>query len=187
MVAMALNTIAGILTNYNYLNYADVNEPLIAGLLFFHRDRLMRGTGISMSESGWPDWAIFRQLGYFWRLIIIFWKDEVAQNNSNLWGYFLLMQIYHIFTYISSFKTWFLRFQKRFDLDVSGFQIELYCRYFGLFWLGNFLGYFWKIWQFFSSLLVTLVRREQVFLGIVMFILKCFRRVRRTTAPHHKM
>jgi len=29
-------------------------------------------------------------LGFFWRLIMIFWKDEVAQNN----GYFLLKQIY---------------------------------------------------------------------------------------------
>ncbi len=98
MVAMALNTIAGVLTNYSYLNYADVNEPLIAGLLFFHRDRLMSETAISMSEAGWPDWAIFRQLGYFWRFIIIFWKDEVAQNNGNILGYSLFKQIYYIFT-----------------------------------------------------------------------------------------
>jgi hypothetical protein len=34
--------------------------------------------------SRWPDWAIFCQLGYFWRLIMIFWKDVVAQNNVRL-------------------------------------------------------------------------------------------------------
>jgi hypothetical protein len=48
--------------------------------------------------TGWPDWVIFWQLGYFWRLIMIFWKDEVAQNNGNFWGYFLFKQIYYIFT-----------------------------------------------------------------------------------------
>ncbi len=40
----------------------------------------------------------FCQLGYFWRLIMIFWKDEVAQNNGNFLGYFLVKQIYYIFT-----------------------------------------------------------------------------------------
>ncbi len=48
--------------------------------------------------TGWPDWAIFRQLGYFWRLIMIFWKDEVAQINGDFLGYFLFKQIYYIFT-----------------------------------------------------------------------------------------
>ncbi len=38
------------------------------------------------------------QFGYFWRLIMIFLKDEVAQNNGNFWGYFLFKQIYYIFT-----------------------------------------------------------------------------------------
>jgi hypothetical protein len=48
--------------------------------------------------AGWPDWVIFHQLGYFWRLIIIFWKDKVAQNNGVILGYFLFKQIYYIFT-----------------------------------------------------------------------------------------
>jgi hypothetical protein len=47
---------------------------------------------------GWQDWVIFHQLGYFWKLIVIFWKDEVAQNNGNFLGYFLFKQIYYIFT-----------------------------------------------------------------------------------------
>jgi len=46
----------------------------------------------------WPDWVIFCQLGYFWRLIMIFWIDYVAQNNGNFLGYFLFKQIYYIFT-----------------------------------------------------------------------------------------
>ncbi len=40
----------------------------------------------------------FCQLGYFWRLIMIFWKDEVAQNNGDFLGKFLLKEIYYIFT-----------------------------------------------------------------------------------------
>ncbi len=47
---------------------------------------------------GWPDWTIFCQLGYFWRLIMIFWKDEVAQNNGDFLGYFLFKQLYNNFT-----------------------------------------------------------------------------------------
>ncbi len=34
-------------------------------------------------------------------------------------------------------------------LDVLDFQIELCCRYFGLFWLGHCLGYFLKNWVIF--------------------------------------
>jgi hypothetical protein len=39
---------------------------------------------------------------------MIFWKDEVAQNNVDFLGYFLLEHIYYILTSISSFKTWFV-------------------------------------------------------------------------------
>jgi hypothetical protein len=35
-------------------------------------------------------------------------------------------------------------FQKWFDVDILGFQIELCCRHFGLFWIGDCLGYFLK-------------------------------------------
>ena len=56
--------------------------------------------------------------------------------------------------HLNIFKTLFvvgiLRFQKWFGVDVLGFQIELCCRYFGLFWLGNSLGYFFgKLGNFF--------------------------------------
>jgi hypothetical protein len=27
-------------------------------------------------------------LGYFWRVIVIFWKDEIAQSNGDILGYF---------------------------------------------------------------------------------------------------
>ncbi len=37
-------------------------------------------------------------IGYFWRLIMIFWKDEVGQNNGDFLSYFLFKQIYYIFT-----------------------------------------------------------------------------------------
>ncbi len=86
--------------------------------------------------------------------MVIFWKDEIAQRNGNILGFFLLKQINYIFTYICSFKTWFvvgiLRFQKWFDVDILGFQIGVYCRYFGLFWLvdclwsENWANFFWN-------------------------------------------
>ncbi len=89
---------------------------------------------------------------------MIFCKDEVAQRNCDILGNFLLKQIYYILTYVRSFKTWFvvgiLRFQKWFDVDVLGFQIEVCCRYFSLYWLGDCLGYSLKNWvNLFSNLL----------------------------------
>jgi hypothetical protein len=80
---------------------------------------------------------------------------------GNILGYFLFKQIYYIVTYKSSFKTWFvvgfLWFQKLFDTDVLGFQIELCCRCFGLLLTWRLLGdIFCKFGQFFSNLLVTL-------------------------------
>jgi hypothetical protein len=105
--------------------------------------------------AGWSDWAIFHQLGYIWRLIIIFWKDEVAPSNDIILGYFLLKQIYYIFTQIDMFKTWFvasiLRFQKWLDVDILDFQFELCNRYFGIFWFRDFWGYFLKNWAIFSQ------------------------------------
>ncbi len=105
---------------------------------------------------GWPYLANFSQLGYFWMLIMTFSKDKVAQINGNILGYFLLKQIYYIFTLISSFKIWFvvaiLSFWKWFDVDDLGFQIELCCGYFGLFCLETVWATFWKIgWFFFKS------------------------------------
>jgi hypothetical protein len=40
----------------------------------------------------------FCQLCYFWRMIMIFWKNKVVQNNGYFLGYFLIKQIYYIFT-----------------------------------------------------------------------------------------
>jgi len=48
-------------------------------------------------SPGWPDWANLGQFGYFWRLIMIFWKDKVDQSDGNILGYFL-KQIYYNFT-----------------------------------------------------------------------------------------
>jgi hypothetical protein len=42
-----------------------------------------------MLKAGWPDWAIFHQLGYFWMPIVTFWKDELAQINDDIFGFFL--------------------------------------------------------------------------------------------------
>ncbi len=66
-------------------------------------------------QIGWffAHLPIFRP--YIWKLIMIFWKDEVTQRNGDILDYFLA----------SSFKTWFvegiLRFQKWFDVDILDF------------------------------------------------------------------
>ncbi len=52
------------------------------------------------------------------------------------------------------------RFQKLFNLDVSDFQIKLWCSYFGLFWIRNYFGYFFQILGNFFNHLVTLKKRR---------------------------
>jgi hypothetical protein len=44
----------------------------------------------SMSQTGWPDWVIFWEMGYFWRLTVIYWKDEVAQISGDFLATFCL-------------------------------------------------------------------------------------------------
>jgi len=41
---------------------------------------------------------IFCQFCYFWMPIMTFCKDEVAKINGEILGYFLLEQIFYIFT-----------------------------------------------------------------------------------------
>jgi hypothetical protein len=50
-----------------------------------------------MIKQGDQIWAIFCQLGYFWKLIMIFWKDAIAPKYGNIFGYFLLKQMLYIF------------------------------------------------------------------------------------------
>jgi hypothetical protein len=92
----------------------------------------------------------FSPIGLLLGALCDFLKVEVALRNGDILGYFLFKQIYYNLTYISCLKTWFvvsiLRFQKWFDVDVLGFQVELCCRYFGLFWFGDCLGYFLENW-----------------------------------------
>ncbi len=96
--------------------------------------------------AGWPDWAIFCQLGYFWRLIMIFWKDEVAQNNGNYLGYILFKQIYYICI--------LLQFQNMICCRYFKVSKVVRCRCFGLsnwafFDLATFWAILWKIWRIF--------------------------------------
>ncbi len=45
-------------------------------------------------RPGWPDLAIFHQFCNFWKLIVIFRKEEVTQVKDAILGYFLLKQIF---------------------------------------------------------------------------------------------
>ncbi len=59
------------------------------------------------SGAGWPDFAIFHQCGYFWKLSVIFRKFEVAKKMATIgatfWATFCL-GIFYIFNQIRSFK-----------------------------------------------------------------------------------
>jgi hypothetical protein len=94
----------------------------------------------------WKKWAIFQ----------IFWPHLK-------WVNFCIRSLTHLVLLnrqMSSFKTWFvisiLRFQKWFNVDALGFQIELICRYFDLFVWNTVWATFWKKWAIFSKVLVTL-------------------------------
>jgi len=65
----------------------------------FKQCRKLAGTVFYGSKIyiGWPDWA-FLQIGLLLEAHNDFKKDEVAQRNGKILGYFLLQQIYSIFT-----------------------------------------------------------------------------------------
>jgi hypothetical protein len=71
---------------------------------------------------------------------------------QHFWATFFSSKLITFSTKINSFKTWsvvsILRFQRWFDVDVLGFQIQICYRYFGLFCLENVWATF-KIWAIF--------------------------------------
>ncbi len=79
---------------------------------------------------------------------------------TNILGYFLHLAIFSTFHLNRQFQNKvccrFLWVQKEFVVDVSDFQIGPRCRYFGTFWIGNYLGYFSQKFGGFSNHLVTL-------------------------------
>jgi len=98
------------------------------------------------TPSEWSDLSFLNHLGYFGKLIFIFWKDEVDQWKCDILGYFLHKEYFDIFTLIKIFKWWFQ---------------EVWCRSFGLSNLPLFeLATVWatlkQIGRFFPDLLVTL-------------------------------
>ncbi len=80
---------------------------------------------------------------------MIFWKDEVAQNNGDSFGY---LQIYYISTWMSSLKTWFvvgiLKFQKWFDVFWA-FKLSFVVDILAFFDQETFWSTFQKLGQFF--------------------------------------
>jgi hypothetical protein len=70
-------------------------------------------------------------------------------------GYFLLKQISNFFAKINFFEKYFVigifRFQKWFDIGILAFQIQLRCKYFGLFGLETVFATFSINWASFQS------------------------------------
>jgi hypothetical protein len=77
----------------------------------------------------WPDWTKICRLGYFFP-----WPIFTYTNTSNIW-----------------FVVGILRFQKLLEVDVSGFQIQVWCWYFEFFF-GHFSN---KVGKILFNFLVT--------------------------------
>jgi hypothetical protein len=103
------------------------------------------------------------KFGYFKKPIVLFVDVKKHKVIGTFWA-FICLSI--VFTFspisVSIFVASILSFQKGFDVDVFGFEIELRCKYFGIFWLGNCFSYFSrKLGEIFSNLLVILVLNTQ--------------------------
>jgi hypothetical protein len=82
------------------------------------------------ARPGWPDWAKFYHLGYFLKAQQFFGGGVGGGNGC---GHFK-------------------KSLEGFDVDVFDFQIELWWRYFVLFWFGDCFGSpFQNLGEFFSQ------------------------------------
>ncbi len=71
--------------------------------------------------SAWPDSSIFCQFGYFLKLVVIFWKEEIVTQNGDILDYFLLQLFLCIHLNVqfrNTFSQVFLIFQKWFAVDM---------------------------------------------------------------------
>ncbi len=97
------------------------------------------------------------EMGHLKKFNIFWWAKECLMQNL-----FMLRKRFYtkILAWNSIFKTWFVvgifRFLKWFDVDAFDFQIYLWCRFFGIFWLDNYFSYFFEM-AIFKNLLVTLL------------------------------
>ncbi len=80
--------------------------------------------------------TVFLLIAYNRVRLCDFFANQATFENGNILANFFTKAIFYIFTKISSFRNIFamcvLRFQKWFDVDVLGFQIELWCKYFAI-------------------------------------------------------
>ncbi len=97
-------------------------------------------------QNGFFQW----KFGFFWKVIVMFWMDEVAQRNGSILSYFLLKKfLFYIFTFISCLKVFKVVWCKRFVLS----KLSIF---------GNCLGYFSLNLAEFLPHLVTLVIIQSV-------------------------
>ncbi len=93
------------------------------------------------------DRSKFCHLDYFLKAQTIFGWKKVAKNAATFWATFPKAKCLH-FQLNKQFKSMvccrFFKGLKVFWKSVFDFQIELRGRYFGNFWLGNCLGYFFQ-------------------------------------------
>jgi hypothetical protein len=113
-------------------------------------------------------WAIFG------RLLYVSSRDEVAQRNGSILATFDLNRQ---FQNIGCCKYFILVSQNWFDVDILHFQIQIsfkFCKYFGIFGLGDCFGYFLQNWAIFLNLLVTLFKGQKLTIFVLSVLLsKC--------------
>jgi hypothetical protein len=64
-------------------------------------------------------------LGYFWKFILIFWKDKITQRSCKIFGYFFVLTFFHNFYLNKQFhKTVYCKYLKVLKV--------VCCRFFGL-------------------------------------------------------
>ncbi len=97
-----------------------------------YRCKIFNNIGPKLSDV-WPIGLLLKTQYNLWRKMVTFWAALFRRN------------FIYIFTQISSFKKGIFLFHKGFDIDALGFKLELWCRYFVIFWLWKCLGYFFQL------------------------------------------
>jgi hypothetical protein len=88
-------------------------------------------------------------LGYFWKLIVFFWKDEVAQITGTFWATF--------------YRNKFLTFSLKLAVSMWFYGLwVVWCKYYCIFLLGNCFGYFFNLGIFFISSGHTAKRKNKL-------------------------
>ncbi len=115
--------------------------PMPASSGYYLQNFLFREECLRL-HSGWPDWATYHKLGYFWRHIVIFLKRWRSPKKWRHFGLFFTLAKLHF------------HLNKQFQnmICCKHLKVSKFCRYFGIFWFADCLGYSLKNWAIFFQI-----------------------------------